>query len=163
MNTEKLIALSSDDKLSFKQRFVEHCIADLSKRIVVLHEAVEDAQESANNEDKSPMGDRHETARALSQNTRDINAAVLAEALREQELLVALNEAYLCDSVIAGAIVVTPLFVAFVSTNLGKMEFEGYSIMCISPGSPVAQKMLKMKKGDKFAFNNLETVILEVF
>ncbi|HOS49048.1 MAG TPA: hypothetical protein PLG57_10450 [Bacteroidia bacterium] len=163
MNREELMALSTDEKLVFKQRFIDHCHAILNDRVAMLEEAVKDAQDSANNEDKSSAGDKHETARALSQNSRDLNASVLAEALKERDFLLSLKDTDPAEFVKNGAVVLTSSFNAFVCINLGKVDFEDLSIMSISPSAPIAQKMLKLKKADKFNFNNRETLLLDVF
>jgi hypothetical protein len=163
MNREELMALAPNEKVVFKQRFIDHCHAILNDRVAMLEEAVKDAQDSANNEDKSSAGDKHETARTLSQNARDLNASVLAEALRERDMLLGVKDAECAAFVKNGAIVLTSSFNTFICVNLGKVDFEGLLIMSISPSAPIAQQMLKLKKGDKFNFNNRETVLLDVF
>lgn len=163
MIREELMALAPNEKVVFKQRFIDHCHTILNARVAMLEEAVKDAQDSANNQDKSSAGDKHETARVLSQNARDLNASVLVEALRERDLLLRVKDAECATFVKNGAIVITSSFNAFVCVNLGKIDFDGLSIMCISPSAPIAQKMLKLLKTDKFNFNNRETVLLDVF
>lgn len=163
MNREELLLLPADQKVLFKQRFIVHCLNVLNDRVNLLQDAVRDAQDSANNEDKSSAGDKHETARALSQNARDLNASVLAEALKERDILMGLNGAEIASFVRTGALVITSTFNAFVCINLGKIDFDNISIMCISPSAPIAQKMLKLKKGEKFNFNNRDSQLLDVF
>jgi len=163
MIREEFLQLPSDQKVLFKQRFIAHCLNVLNERVLLLQDAVRDAQDSANNEDKSSAGDKHETARALSQNARDLNASILAEALKERDILLSLNSAEIASFVKTGALVITSTFNAFVCINLGKIDFENIAIMCISPSAPIAQKMLKQKKGEKFNFNNRESQLLDVF
>ena len=163
MITDELLDLSMIDKLRFKQRFTEFCLSIIHARVKVLQEAVGDAQDSANNEDKSSAGDKHETARALSQNARDLNASVLSEALKDLNTLTSLKKVASFKSVQMGSLVVTSSFNAMICVNLGKIDFEGVSIMCISSSAPIAQRILKLTNGDKFIFNNSETLLLDAF
>jgi hypothetical protein len=75
----QLKGMNEEEKLKFKFRLYEECENILLGKEANAVEQILDAQNAANSEDKSSAGDKHETGRALSQNTRDLNARILSE------------------------------------------------------------------------------------
>jgi len=71
--------LNEAQKLDLKFQLFKRCETILLEKESDALQQILDAQNAANNEDKSSAGDKHETSRALSQNTRDLNARILVE------------------------------------------------------------------------------------
>jgi hypothetical protein len=79
--------LSTEEKKTWKQAIKAACIALLEKRLAISQLAMDQAQESANSDDKSSAGDKYETGRAMGQRDRDMlpnttNAATNSTAFK---------------------------------------------------------------------------------
>lgn len=154
---------SEHHKKQLKQKLKAECIRVLEKRITTSREAMEMAQESANNEEKSSAGDKHETARATSQLERDMNARQLHQTKRELEQINKLDVTKIHSSATLGSVVVTDEFLFFISIGLGPLTVDGKNIIFLSPGAPVAGLLNKKKAGEYFTFNGKTINIMNVF
>ena len=74
-----------------KKELFEHCKNMLLQRIADGEKAMLDAQEAANSEEKSSMGDKYETGRAMSQLARDMSAKQVFENKQELGFLLKLE------------------------------------------------------------------------
>jgi predicted O-methyltransferase YrrM len=83
-----------EKKLINKKEIFEHCKNMLLQRIADGEKAVLDAQEAANSEEKSSMGDKYETGRAMSQLAREMSAKQVFENKQELGFLLKLENGY---------------------------------------------------------------------
>lgn len=145
-----------------KQTLIQCCRELLETRIAHAQTAMRNAQESANQEDKSSAGDKYETARAMGQLDRDMNARQLQEALNT---LAALNKIQPIHShkISVGSLIKTSEGWYMLAVGIGMVHCEGFSVTMISPQSPLAQFMMQKAKGDAFEFRNKKMVIEEVY
>jgi len=141
-----------------KQNILTACRELLQQRIRTAEEAMKAAQESSNSEDKSSAGDKYETARAMGQIDRDMNAKQLAQAQKE---LAELQRIDLQPSAKAkvGSLVVCGSAVYFIAVGLGNITVDGTAVIVVSPKSPLALLMLGKAKNDTFAFNQKNITI----
>ena len=70
-----------------KQRLVAECKRYVASRIETANQAMINAQKAANEEDKSSVGDKYETGRAMMQIERDKAAQQLDEALKLKNII----------------------------------------------------------------------------
>ena len=70
-----------------KKHLHERCLAIVQQRMCDAKEAMDGAQQSANQEEKSSAGDKYETGRAMAQIARDQAAQQLDEALKLKNAL----------------------------------------------------------------------------
>lgn len=161
--TDKFTNLSPEDLILWKQKLKEHCINIISQRVTVAKEAMASAQESANREEKSSAGDKHETARAMSQLERDMNARQLEEATRELELLQRVDVLQLYQMASLGSVVITEKGFYFIASGLGQVEFEGLRVFVVSQKAPVTLALMGKRENEVFSFNNLTQKIDMVF
>jgi transcription elongation GreA/GreB family factor len=152
----------SETETGLKKRLLDLCLDIQKAKIVIFKKAMDDAQNSANSEEKSSAGDKYETSRAMSQNERDMNAKHLSEALKEQSVLQQIKPDVQFTEAKTGAIIKTTSSNYFIATGLGEIELEGTKYFVLSAGSPLAQAMLGKKKGDEISFRNDTIKIKEV-
>jgi transcription elongation GreA/GreB family factor len=145
-----------------KQQLYNLCLEALNTRIEVAKKAMEDAQNSANEEGKSSMGDKYETARAMGQIVRDMNAKQLNEALKELTTLKLINPETQQTVIQAGSIVVTSGGNYFIAVSAGMLKVDGKTWVALSPATPLAQVMLNKRVGDTFEFRGKKEAVLEV-
>lgn len=144
-----------------KQNILTACRELLQQRIRTAEEAMKAAQESSNSEDKSSAGDKYETARAMGQLDRDMNAKQLVQARKE---LAELQRIDLQPSpkVKVGSLVVCGSSVYFIAVGLGNITVDGTAVIVISPKSPLALLMLGKASKDTFAFNQKNITIQNI-
>ena len=127
-----------------------------------LDQQIKDLAESMSSEQKSPLGDKHETARARMQAEEESIKKQLAIV---QKQLSAMNNVELFkshDRVKEGACVVTDKGVFYLSVPVGRISIDEPEFFAISKDSPLAQVLLGAKTGDTRRHQNTEYQILEI-
>jgi transcription elongation GreA/GreB family factor len=135
-----------------KTRLLEKIKLRIEKRMDTSWQAMEAAKNSANEEGKSSAGDKYETARAMGQLDREMNGRMYEQAHQERLLLDKIDQKIVFSKVAFGALVVTSMGQFFVTIGVGIIEFEGVTIMAISPQSPIGQAIAGKNAGDSFDF-----------
>lgn len=148
--------------VNIKQQLHSACLDALNKRIEAAKYAMEQAQQSANSEEKSSAGDKYETGRAMSHHVRDMNAKQLQEALKDLAALKLINPDALHEKILIGSAVKTSGGNFYITVSAGQLKIENEAWFALSPAAPIAQSLLNKKKGDKFLFKGKEETILEV-
>jgi transcription elongation GreA/GreB family factor len=157
------MTMSDAGKLQFKQDIKDTCRSMLMQRIATAQTAMQQAQESANTEDKSSAGDKHETSRAMSQIESEMNAKQLAQAQRDLEALEKLNTSIIHEKILPGAVVVGGEQTFFIGCGLGIVAVDDKQVIALSPQAPLATQLMNKKKGDKFPFKGKQVMIEQVF
>ena len=145
-----------------KQQLFEHCKTILLMRIADGEKAMQDAQEAANSEGKSSMGDKYETGRAMSQLARDMSAKQVFENKQELINLLKLENTKTDKTIIQGSVVLANGKMFYIAVGLGVINFKGIQITVLSPKAPLAQHMLGKKAGDFFELNKKQFVIEKI-
>ena len=155
--------MTNPEKIAFKNKLKQLGLDLLRRRIATAQEAMKEAQEAANSEEKSSAGDKYETGRAMGQLQKEMLGRQLAEYAKDVKALEAVFIDSICDRVRSGAFVRTDGMGFFVGAGLGKQEVEGHTILFVSPVAPLARSLESKKPGDSIVFNGVNRVIEEVF
>lgn len=145
-----------------KQDVHAACSHLLNERISSLRQQLHELVEGAKNDSKSTAGDKHETARAMMQIEQEKLANQLNLLLAQEQVLNRLDPEAKSETVVSGSLVKTNQGWMYLSIPLGKITAEGTRVMCLSPQSPLGQKLLGKKAGDKIAMNAAEFVLENV-
>ncbi|QJD81191.1 3-oxoacyl-ACP synthase [Spirosoma rhododendri] len=141
---------------------MQACQTYVQQRIDTARQAMEAAQESANEESKSSAGDKYETGRAMAQIERDRHAQLLAEALKLQQELTRINVDKAYETAQPGSLVSTDRGRFFISISAGKLTVDGTDYFAVSPASPIAALLSGHKPGDVLSFNKQPYRVLSV-
>jgi hypothetical protein len=155
--------MDQPEKLVYKGGLKRWALDLLGQRIATANEAMQQAQDAANSEEKSSAGDKYETGRAMGHLQKDMHARQLAELLREMAALHAINADQLCREGKTGALLRTDSIDFFIGIGLGKQTIEGRSIVFLSPKAPLAQTLQNKKAGDSIIFQRESLTIREIF
>jgi hypothetical protein len=155
--------LSTEEKKTWKQAIKAACIALLEKRLAISQLAMDQAQESANSDDKSSAGDKYETGRAMGQRDRDMHAAQYNQCRDELNRIQTLDTETPHERVGTGSVVLCGEQVFFVALGLGTLIVEGRKIVVLSPQAPLAVLMKLKTRGDQFQLNGRDLLISDVF
>lgn len=134
----------------------------LLQRIADGEKAMLDAQEAANSEEKSSMGDKYETGRAMSQLARDMSAKQVFENKQELTNLLKLENTKTDKTIVQGSVVMANGKVFYIAVGLGVIDFNGMQVTVLSPKAPLAQLMLGKKVGDVLELNKKQFAIEQI-
>lgn len=155
--------MNDQQKIAFKSELKEFCHSLIIERIEIAKMAMENAQASANNEEKSSAGDKYETSRAMSHIEKDMHAQQLAKNLNELATLHGIGTGKVYVVAQPGAFVRCKDFSFFIASGLGKHEIKSTLIYFLSLNAPLAMVLVNKKVGDRFLFNTSEIEILDIF
>lgn len=135
----------------------------IGQRITAAKTLINNAQEAANNEEKSSAGDKYETARAMNQLEKEMHTKQLAQQNNELALLNAVKTDVIYSLVTPGACIESDGMIFFIAAGLGKQTVEGKPIIFLSPQAPLAKQLQHKKTGDHFVFNGKEITITAIY
>ncbi|MBK8611041.1 MAG: GreA/GreB family elongation factor [Chitinophagaceae bacterium] len=145
--------------LTLKQKIFKHFQQLIDGKAAVLQKVLDDLKESGANETKSTAGDKHETALAMIQIEQANTRAQLQELLLQKEVLEKIDPAISASVVLRGSLVKSGTHYFFISTALGKAVINKQTVFALSPESPLGQKLMGLKTGDRVSVNNLDYLI----
>ena len=158
-----MLNMNQEEKILLKKRLKQFCQTILEQRIEVAKAVIENAQQSANNEEKSSAGDKYETGRAMSHLEKDMHTRQLTEHLKELSALHTINAETIYNHVTGGAFLKCAGISLFIATGLGKQTIDGETILFLSPNAPLAKLLEHKKAGEHFLFNKKSIAIEEIF
>lgn len=129
-----------------KEIIHQQCLQILQSRLDAAFNAMAEAQEAANGEDKSSAGDKFETSRAMGHIDRNMYAMQAAQAKEEYLRLLKMNSQSVLSEVMSGALVTTNTTTMYVAVGLGNIKVDDKLIMVISPSAPIAQQVMGKKR-----------------
>lgn len=146
--------------VSFKQRFVEHCIQLQEETLSSVENQIHLAEEAANN--YGPNKDRYDGFR--NQQVRQGNMLAKQMDLIQQNLdtLHLVNLQMIHPDANFGALIVTDRNLIFVCCSLGLVSFENQRVVVISKTAPIFPCMESKKTGDSFICNGLSQKIQQI-
>ena len=151
------------EKISYKKDLQQQAIEMIRQRIADAKLSMENAQASANEEEKSSAGDKYETSRAMSHLEKDMHAKQLLANNQELAALLSIHCETLSNSVVTGSVVVCEAVSFFIAAGLGKISIAGQHIYFLSPAAPVAKILFNKVVGDSIVFNKEEMIIMDVY
>jgi hypothetical protein len=155
--------MTNPEKIAFKSKLKSFGLDVLKQRIATAQVAMNEAQASANNEEKSSAGDKYETGRAMGQLQKEMYGRQLAEYAKEVKALQSIMVDALCDRGGPGAFVQAAGIAFFVSAGLGRQEVEALTILFVSPMAPLARALENKRAGDSIMFNGVTMAIEYVY
>jgi transcription elongation GreA/GreB family factor len=116
----------------------------------------------AANDSKSSAGDKHETGRAMMQQSQEQLGKQLQEAEMKRASIARIQTLPASETIGEGSLVTTKENTLLLAAPLGKIYFEEKDVFVISMQSPLAQAMKGKKSGDTILFQQKQINILSV-
>ena len=154
---------NTEQKLTWKQALKNACLKLIHERIAHIEQAMLEAREAANSEEKSSAGDKYETSRAMSHLAQEMQGRQLEDARQELDFINRLNTTDIFTMANTGAVVICPDIIFYISLGLGNTIVDGCKIMLLSPKAPIAALLYQKKEGDTFVFNKKTNQVLSIF
>lgn len=155
--------MTREEKIHHKQALKQAGLDLIAQRIANTRLQMEEAQQAANQEEKSSAGDKYETGRAMGHLQKEMYARQLAEQSKEQAALNAVNVDRIYESPTAGAVLQCNTITFFIAAGLGKQVINDKTVLFLSPQAPLAQQLLLKKAGDNFVFNGQQVIIAGLY
>jgi hypothetical protein len=151
--------LAVTNTIAFKLLLKDACIELFNSSIQQLTNAMAMAQESANSQEKSSVGDKHETSRAIGQADRNMYAKQLKQAVDDLQFLRSIDVGQTFTNICVGALFEINNQVFFVALGIGKMQVSDTDVVVISYRSPLFESLKMKQQGQKVLYQNKETII----
>ena len=145
-----------------KQRLLVECKQYVASRIETANQSMINAQQAANEEDKSSVGDKYETGRAMMQIERDKAAQQLDEALKLKKIIDQIPIEMGSEKIMLGSLVITNSKKIFISIGVGKLILDDEEFLVVAPGSPLGKQLMGLKVNDETMFNKERLTILQI-
>lgn len=145
-----------------KNKILEACKFEIEARISNTQTAIKSAQESANSEQKSTAGDKHDTARSMAQFEQEKLSKQLAEQLKLRALVSKIPVREDSTIVQIGSLVKCTNGLFFLGIGLGKIKVEGEDVFCISVSSPLGKEIFNKSENEEFTVNGRTFSILSI-
>lgn len=155
--------MTETDKIAFKSRLKQAAQQLIEQRIAAAKTLMDNAQEAANSEEKSSVGDKYETARAMGQLEKEMHSKQLAQQIKELALLHEVRTEVMYSVATMGACLECAGLTFFIAAGLGKQTIDGKLIIFLSPQAPLAKALHNKKAGDSFVFNGNDTLIERLY
>ncbi|NIJ53235.1 transcription elongation factor [Dyadobacter arcticus] len=146
-----------------KTLVINHLKTLLNDRMQVAWTAMEAAQESANEQGKSSMGDKYETSRSMGQLDRNMHARQFEQTRQERLILERINVNEVTQRVAVGSLLDTTGGWFFIAVSLGAVKIEDETVLAVSSSSPVGASLLGKQTGSKFDFMNKQHEIRAIW
>ena len=138
---------------NIKEQLYKLCIDYVQKRINEARQAMQDAQDGADEDTKSSAGDKYETGREMMQQVADRSQAALNEANKLMVQLSSISYNTNSQSANAGSLVDTNFGKFFIAISAGTLNIDSQTYFAVSPASPIGVKLSGKKAGDEFDLN----------
>jgi len=135
----------------------------LEERMMVAWNAMQAAQDSANDQGKSSMGDKYETSRSMGQLDRNMHARQYEQVRQERLLLEKISESETSQRSAVGSLLQTSAGWFFIAVSLGAVVIEDETVIAVSSSSPVGASLLGKEAGSKFDFMKKQHQILAIY
>jgi transcription elongation GreA/GreB family factor len=145
-----------------KQQLLAECKRYVASRIATANQSMVNAQQAANEEGKSSVGDKYETGRAMMQIERDKAAQQLDEAFKLKNIIDHISIEMGSGKVMLGSLVITNSKKIFISIGMGKLLLDNEEFLVVAPASPLGKQLLGLKVNDETIFNKERLTILQI-
>jgi transcription elongation GreA/GreB family factor len=145
-----------------KEQVKSACLGLLKHRIDSFLADEKSAKASAESDTKSSAGDKHETAREMVQQEREMIGKRISEAEKQLGELMKIIETDSSNTIQAGSLIYCTLGWMYLSISLGSIMIGDQKVNIVSMDSPVG-KLLKGKNiGDTIELNGKRIIIESV-
>ena len=148
--------------MELRKALFDLCCAYADARIRVAQEAMQQAQQAANAEEKSTAGDKYETGRAMAHLEKEKTAAQLFEANKLKELLHKINPEVVTAKTVLGSVIITDKGNYYLAISAGKLQVQGKEFIALSAASPLGAQLINRVAGDKVTFQGKTLSIISV-
>ena len=155
-----MTAKEQAEGVALKAAVLRQCKERLSEQLTVILDSLDKLRESKSSETKSSAGDKFETGRAMLQLEENNLRQQLAAVKANEELLGKAIRQPASEAAAIGSLVATDKGLYLLAAGLGKLTERGRVVYCVSPASPIGQRLIGKMVGERFLFNDTTFAVL---
>lgn len=125
-----------------KKKLIQFLISKQQEKLVLCQSAIEEMRNDLASDTKSTAGDKHETARSMTQLEMEKLGKQFIELQKNIDQLQRLLQVKTTTLVSIGSLVRLEKFYVLIGFGLGKISFENSTVFCVSPSTQIAQQLL---------------------
>ena len=148
--------------MTFKEEVHSHCCQLVDERIKLTQKLIEEAQNAANQDTKSSMGDKYETSREMMALEMRKAGEQMQETSKLKRVLGELNSNLNNKQIVLGSLISTSIGDFYLSVSLGKINVQDKIVFALSAVSPLGKVLLGKQSNDEFVFNSNTIKIIAV-
>jgi hypothetical protein len=149
------------NQAEFRAKIINTCTELLNQHIKDTTEVIKDIEQSV--QEYGPPKDRYDSFKTQLSRRRELLSEQIQKAWEEIEIFKKIDPAKIETTAGFGAMVITNKQQLFISTGMGKFEFEGKTWHAVSPNVPICLAITGLKKGDSFQFRDENITIIDLF
>ncbi|MGB3130124.1 MAG: hypothetical protein WBB26_00505, partial [Saprospiraceae bacterium] len=128
--------------MNTKSRLLGHCKEIVKARLFNAEDAMNRAQESANDNEKSSAGDKFETGRAMGHLEKEMYARQYQKALHDLQKIESLDSKAMTTEVSLGSLVAMGSKFYLIAIGIGKVILDDKEYYVLSDESPIALSII---------------------
>ncbi|HOJ91081.1 MAG TPA: hypothetical protein PK622_09010 [Saprospiraceae bacterium] len=148
--------------MNTKSRLLGHCKEIVKARLFNAEDAMNRAQESANETEKSSAGDKFETGRAMGHLEKEMYARQYQKALHDLQKIESLDSKAMTTEVSLGSLVEMGSKFYLIAIGIGKVILDDKEYYVLSDESPIALSIIGKKKYDSITINGNRLQITDI-
>lgn len=148
--------------MSIKNKLLQHCKELIEARLKNAEDAMNRAQESANDNEKSSAGDKFETGRAMGHLEKEMYARQYQKALHDLQKIESLDSKAMTTEVSLGSLVEMGSKFYLIAIGIGKVILDDKEYYVLSNESPIALSIIGKKKYDSITINDNRMQITDI-
>jgi len=148
--------------LNTKSRLLGHCKEIVKARLFNAEDAMNRAQESANDNEKSSAGDKFETGRAMGHLEKEMYARQYQKALHDLQKIESLDSKAMTTEVSLGSLVEMGSKFYLIAIGIGKVILDDKEYYVLSDESLIALSIIGKKKYDSITINDNRMQIADI-
>jgi transcription elongation GreA/GreB family factor len=129
----------------------------------VLEQQKKNLQKDLDSEIKNSAGDKHETGRAMIQLEREKLGNQIREIELNDEKLNTIKVFKTSTNVSLGSVIVTNKANYYIAIAADSCQINSKVFYCISSQSPIGKLLIGKKINESIIFNDIESIILDIF
>lgn len=131
----------------------------IQDKIDAFRDMISALTEDAKNDAKGSAGDKHETALSMMHIEQEKLNHKLKEFIDQKAILDKIDPSKIHNKIALGSIVKANEMYLFISSALPKINFDGKTIIALSPQSPLGMKLMGNSVGFSFEINGSQFII----
>ena len=145
-----------------KASLLAACQHYVDERVANARQAIASARDAATDDTKSSAGDKFETTREMMQQEIARHQQLLTDAERMRQVLATLDIRPRSDTAKLGSLVETDRGTFFLAISAGRLEVDNHPYWVVSTASPIGSRLVGLRVGDRFSFNQIAYTILQL-
>lgn len=147
------------DLSEIKPKIIHHLVTLLDEKINLLQDNLNDIKLSAHAEEKSSMGDKYETGRAVANQSYELIAKQITQLNLQLNQLLKFKINNRISTIQAGCLIKTNHGFLLLAGGAGQLNFMDINIISVSASAPLSKAFIGSTQNQKVIFNNKQYLI----